>query len=55
MRKTIANWSVELSGTLITIKKNKELIKALDVNPNMAVEKFHLWVKKVEDLQKKLA
>ena len=55
MRKTIANWSVELSGALITIKKDQEFVKALDVNPNFAVEKYHMWVKKVEDFQKKLA
>ena len=55
MRKTIANWTVELTGALITIKKDKELVKALDVNPNLAVEKYHMWVEKVEDFQKKLA
>jgi len=55
MKKTINNYTVELSGSLITIKKDSELIKAFDVNPNSAVEKYRGWVEKVEKMSKKLA
>ena len=34
-------YSVSLSGSLVTITFNGETIKVIDVNPNIAVEKFN--------------
>jgi hypothetical protein len=41
MAKMFTNgYSVSLSGSLVTIRFNGETIKVIDVNPNLAVEKF---------------
>jgi len=41
MAKMFKNgYSVSLSGSLVIINYNGETVKVIDVNPNIAVEKF---------------
>ena len=53
MIKTFQNFKVELSGSLVTIKKDGELVKAQSVSGNTAVEDFREICGKVEKYIKK--
>lgn len=41
MKKSFKNYECELSGSLITIRNNNELVKGYEVNPLNAIEEFN--------------
>jgi hypothetical protein len=53
MIKTFQNFQVELSGSLVTIKKEGQLVRAQSVSGNTAVEDFREICSKVEKYVKK--
>lgn len=50
MIKNYKNYQCELSGSVVYIRKNDELIKAVEVNVWEAVEKYQSLCKQVEKL-----
>ena len=48
MKTNIQNWSVELNNDLITIKKDGRMVKAFLVKPMDAVDKYNMFIAKVE-------
>ena len=48
MIKNYKNYQCELSGSVVYIRKNDELIKAVEVNPLTALEQYQSLCKKVQ-------
>ena len=48
MLKTFQNFKVELSGSLVTVKKDGQLVRAQSVSGNTAVEDFKEICNKVQ-------
>ena len=46
MKQTIKNYELELSGSLLMIRVNGDLLTAKEVNPITAVEDYHNLVSK---------
>lgn len=45
---SIGNYETELSGSLVTIKQDGRLIKAIEVNPNDAYNQFQIINDKIK-------
>ena len=45
---SIGNYVTELSGSLVTIKQDGRLIKAIEVNPNEAYNEFQIINSKIK-------
>lgn len=50
MKTTIRNYELELSGSLITIRKNGETTKVIETNPWEAVHKYKELVGKLQKM-----
>jgi len=48
MIKNYKNYQCELSGSVVYIRKNDELIKAVEVNPLEALEKYQSLCEQVQ-------
>ena len=48
MIKNYKNYQCELSGSVVYIRKNDELIKAVEVNPLTALEQYQSLCNKVQ-------
>tara|TARA_A200000159_G_scaffold1296_1_gene1465 strand:+ start:1191 stop:1358 length:168 start_codon:yes stop_codon:yes gene_type:complete len=48
MKKSIGKYELELTGSMVTIKVNGELMGAKEVNPNEAVDGFNTIYKTLE-------
>lgn len=48
MKKSIGKYELELTGSMVTIKVNGELMGAKEVNPNEAVNGFNTIYKTLE-------
>tara|TARA_R110000796_G_scaffold82592_1_gene181034 strand:- start:68303 stop:68458 length:156 start_codon:yes stop_codon:yes gene_type:complete len=51
MTKIIGKYEINLTGSLITIKKGGSTIKAFDTNPLFAIEKFNELSTKLSKIQ----
>lgn len=50
MKKNFKNYECELSGSIVYIRKDDELFKAVEVNPWEAVERYQSICKQVQKL-----
>jgi hypothetical protein len=50
MKTTIGNYEMELSGSLITIRKNGETTKVIETNPWEAVHQYNELVGKLQKM-----
>mgnify|MGYP000907675533 FL=1 len=48
MKKSIGKYELELTGSMVTVKVNGELVGAREVNPNEAVVGFNKIYKSLE-------
>ena len=48
MKKSIGKYELELTGSMVTVKVNGELVGAKEVNPNEAIDGFNTIYKTLE-------
>ena len=48
MKKSIGKYEFELTGSMVTVKVNGELVGAREVNPNEAISGFNTIYKTLE-------
>tara|TARA_B100000780_G_C21057351_1_gene424861 strand:+ start:762 stop:929 length:168 start_codon:yes stop_codon:yes gene_type:complete len=51
MKKSIGKYELELTGSMVIVKVNGELVGAREVNPNEAVNGFNKIYKSLEKAQ----
>jgi len=49
MKTTVKNFEIELGDNLLIVRKNGETIRATEVNPNEAVQKFNELVARIRN------
>ena len=51
--KTIGNFNIKLTNTMITITYNGQMVKAFDTNPLHSMDRFNATIEKLEKIADK--
>ena len=51
--KTIGNFNIKLTNTMITITYNGQMVKAFDTNPLYSMDRFNATIEKLEKIANK--